>query len=73
MVSEASRERPRARGEAKEAAVALSPFQSTARLASLDGFFFLLHSALSLFSRATKPGLKLLEEMQMNPKEDVLL
>ena len=35
--------------------------------------FSLFHPALSLFSRATKPGPKLLEEMQLNPKEDVLL
>ena len=31
--------------------------------------FSLFHPALSLFSRATKPGPKLLEEMQLNPKE----
>ena len=72
VASEASRERTHERGEAREAAVALSPFRSTARLASLDGFL-LFHPALSRFSRATKPGPKLLEEMQMNSKEDVLL
>ena len=39
VASEASRERTHERGEAREAAVALSPFQSTAGLTSLDGFF----------------------------------
>lgn len=67
-----SRENARARrGKGRGRLPFPFPVHRSAHLARR--FFFTVPPRFSLFSRITKPGPKLLEEQQINPKEDVLL